>query len=39
MINEFETANLVLETLKQGKDEDLRSHYNRTKGYLEEAGG
>lgn len=43
-INEIETANLetailALENLKQGKDEDLRSYYNRTKGFLEEAGG
>ena len=38
-INEAETANLALENLKQGKDEDLRSYFNRTKGFLVEAGG
>lgn len=38
-VNEVETANLTLETFKQGKEEDLRSYYNRTKGFLEEAGG
>lgn len=38
-INEVETANLALENLKQGKDQDLRSYYNRTKGFLEEAEG
>lgn len=37
-INEVETTNLVLETLRQGKDEVLSSYYNRTKGFLEEAG-
>lgn len=39
MIDEVEDANIVLETLKQGKDEDLRSYYNYTKGFLEDAGG
>ena len=38
-INAAETANLALENLKQGKDEDLRSYYSRTKGLLEAAGG
>lgn len=38
-INEVETANLALEKLEQEKNEDLRSYYNRTKGFLEEAGG
>lgn len=35
----IETASLALENLKQGKDEDLRSYYNRTEGNLEEAWG
>lgn len=37
-INEVETTNLVLETLRQGKEEVLSSYYNLTKGFLEEAG-
>lgn len=39
MINEVETANLALENLEQGKDQDLRSYCNCTKGFLEEAEG
>lgn len=38
-INEFETANLALENLKQGRDENLRSYFNRTKGFLVEVRG
>lgn len=29
-IDEVETANIVLESLKQGKGEDVRSYYTRT---------
>lgn len=39
MINKVETANLVLESLKQGKNKNLHSYYICTKRFLKEAGG
>lgn len=36
-INKVKNANLAFETLKQKKDNDFYSYYNRTKGFLEDA--
>ncbi len=38
-INEVETANLELKSLKNRKEEDFCSYYNWTQSFLKEAGG